>query len=193
MSKLEVQGEDHKLHGLWLWDYAYCLDDDAFPVSVKADVTARTKLELSSFLPDWWVYSEANQLQYSWKALIDLAVNILRCDATRIFVHGLYLDHDVSYTAQDIAVSDLPARGCSGAKRVNATTEIVNWDRFTHPERGALTTPVDYFYLHGKDASCCVEGTWLDWCMFACNILANENTKLCCPELYAPGLANNNY
>lgn len=49
------------------------------------------------------------------------------------------------------------------------------------------------FRLHGKDESCVAEGTWLDWVMFACNILANQNTKLVCPELYAPGLLNHNY
>lgn len=184
--KIEVKDEQHILNGLWLWDYAYSLDDDAFSEEIQADVTAKTKLELSSSLSDWWVHSEAGQPQYSWKELIDLAVNILRCEATRIFVHSLYLDHDVRYEAQDVPVSDLPERRCSGAKRVNATSEIINWG-------SATTTPVDYFYLHGKDESCCVEGTWLDWCMFACNILASDNTKVCCPELYAPGLANDNY
>jgi hypothetical protein len=51
----------------------------------------------------------------------------------------------------------------------------------------------ELFRLSGKDEGCCVEGSWIHWCMFACNVLASKNTGLIAPDVYAEGLSNDNY
>lgn len=51
----------------------------------------------------------------------------------------------------------------------------------------------DWFVITGKDDSCYAEGTWWDMICLARNILANPNTKQCCPEFYKPEWANDNY
>ena len=51
----------------------------------------------------------------------------------------------------------------------------------------------DWFVGYGKEEGCKFEGTWWDMVCFARNILANENTKMACPEFYRPKFANDNY
>lgn len=203
MSKIEIKDENHKLNGLWLWDYAYSLDGDAFSEEAEQDIQKKTGLEKSS-LGDWWVSPDDNPI-LNWQQMITLAVNILNCEATRLFVHGLYLKEIPVYGFKEFT-EKLPSEGCSGAKRVNAIagdytdhSAMMGLAGLFNQAKGVDIKPKevkmgkDRFRLSGKDDSCCVEGSWLDWCMMACNILASKNTELICPELYAPTLSNDNY
>lgn len=152
----------------------YRLHEDAFTDVLQEDIRTQTKLQISSWLGDWWTYSYAERPVLTWEQLLHLALHILHCQATRLFVGNLYLKTLPTYT---LTPTTLPLTGfVRGAKRVNAYSE--------RPHR---------FRLHGKDEGCCVEGTWYDWCCFACNILAHENTKIACPDVYEPLLENNNY
>lgn len=201
--KIEIKDENHKLKGLWLWDYSYSLDGDAFSDEVEQNIKENTGLEKGS-LGDWWVFPDNNPI-LSWQQMIDLALNILDCEATRLFVTSLYIKRIPKFEFKEFT-GDLPAQYCSGAKRVNAIagdysdySEIVGIKGLMNQVKGIDKKPIevkmgkDKFRLSGKDDSCCVEGTWLHWCLFACNILASENTKLIAPELYAPELNNDNY
>jgi hypothetical protein len=202
MSKIEIKDEKHLLKGLWLWDYGYNLGVSAFSDKVIEDAKSKTGLELGDW--DWWTLQESNPI-LNWEQMIALALNILNCKATKKFVSSLYIESipKVEFSKYE---GELPIKGCSGAKRVNAYagdymdySEIVGITGLMNQMKGKLPEPKEVkmdnnkFRLHGKDESCCVEGSWLDWCLFACNILASKNTKLIAPDLYATGLSNNHY
>jgi hypothetical protein len=203
---MEVKEEGHPLNGLWLWDCSYSLDGDAFDNKLRGDILAKTGLSQGS-IGDWWVFDDhGGNPVFSWPELVRLALNILNCEATRLFVHGLHLKSIPAYS--EVVVKDLPSKGVSGAKRVNA--DAGDYTDFSHMmgiegmmRRNAgmkdedlikqVKMDGDLFRLSGKDEGCCVEGSWLHWCTFACNVLASENTELVAPTLYAPGLKNSNY
>lgn len=203
MSKIEIKDDNHKLKGLWLWDYQYSLDGDAFSDEVEQDIKEKTGLEKSS-LGDWWVSPDDNPI-LNWQQMIQLALNILNCDATKLFVNSLHLATLPKFDFKEFT-GELPIQYCSGAKRVNASagdytdhSASVGIAGLMNQMRGIEIKPTevkmgkDKFRLSGKDESCCVEGTWLHWCLFACNILASKNTELIAPELYAPSMENDNY
>lgn len=77
-----------------------------------------------------------------------------------------------------IQIKKWESDGLSGAKRCNI--DASDW------------LP-DWFVGTGKDDSCYLEGTWWDMICLARNILANPNTKQCCPEYYHPEWENDNY
>jgi hypothetical protein len=157
----------------------YILDGDAFTPTTINDIQKTTRLHKSGWLGDWWVH-ESNNPKMTWAQLIDLALCILHTEATRLFVASLHLKTMPVYTlANDLPL--LPTNSVRGAKRINAWCE------------GNVCTVDEKFRLFGKDESCCVEGTWLDWCCFACNVLSSQNTKAMCADLYEPMLANSNY
>lgn len=206
---LKVDKEGHILHGLYSWSGGYDLNGDAFSLVSRLgeDIRKQTGL-VQGTLGDWWIFDDVrgdpNPI-FTWPQLIELALKILNCEATRLFVKGLYLKHIPKYKCKK--VKRLRNITCSGAKRVNARAgDYVDFlqgrsigQHFMEQIMGVELKPVKVkmdktkFRLYGKDESCVVEGTWLDWVMFACNILADQNTKLVCPELYAPGLLNHNY
>lgn len=203
MCKIEIKDDNHKLKGIWLWDYAYSLDGDAFSESVEENIKEQTGLNKGS-LGDWWVSPDDNPIM-NWQQMITLALNILNCAATRLFVHGLYIKEMPTFEFKEYT-GELPSQYCSGAKRVNASagdytdysestglTGLMNQMRGVEVKPKEVKMSKEKFRLSGKDESCCVEGSWLDWCLFACNILASKNTELIAPELYAPTLSNDNY
>lgn len=163
------------MYTLFAYKTTYHLSGDAFNESITADICQNVGLRKSQFLGDWWVHTKDNP-RLTWKDLVDLSLHILHAEATRLFVSNLYLSEIPSYTCTDAPLPRLHG-GVSGAKRVNA------WQLYD----------VNVFRLHGKDTSCCVEGTWFDWCCFACNVLASKNTEAWCPTLYEPALENDNY
>jgi len=75
MSKIEIKDDNHKLKGLWLWDYKYSLSEDAFSAEVEEDIKNKTGLHQGS-LGDWWVFRENNPI-LNWQQMITLALNIL--------------------------------------------------------------------------------------------------------------------
>lgn len=188
----------------------HTLDGDAFTEEMAATINQNTGLVKSDWLGDWWVHPEGNP-QLTWAELIDLAVGILCCDVTRLFVTSSHLEEKPTYKVR--SDQSLPDYSVRGSKRVNARRG--EWHDFSGlTGMGALQRIArgenleqaliarakeptldsgDRFRLHGKDESCLVEGTWRDWVCFACNILASKNTELACPELFAPHLANQNY
>lgn len=179
--------------GMYIYpQITYNLDGDAFTDEIANNIYETTKLNKSAWLGDWWTHEDTNP-ELIWQELIDLALHILHAEATRLFVHHFYLKAipTLAYTLSD--VSQISVNAISGAKRINAWRgEYEEWDQIRQRYEKPRHTG-NKFRLHGKDESCCVEGTWFDWCCFACNILASENTKLMCPDLYEPVLANNNY
>lgn len=202
MSEIEVKEKSHLLNGLSLWDYHYELHEYAFTDDIQGDIKEKTNLNQGN-LGDWWIHPDG-QPTYTWQQLIDLAIGILSCRATKLFVEGLYLENTPSYECKD--VKKLPSSYVSGAKRIGGSSGDytdysagTGFEGLKNMSTGGSTAPVEVkasdleFRFFGKDESCMVEGTWLDWTMLACNILANENTKKVCPELYAQGLANSNY
>lgn len=200
---IEVKDDKHKLKGLWLWDNAYSLHEDAFTDDIKDDIEKKTGL-IQGSLGDWWISPDNNPI-LDWKQLVTLAVNILNCDATRLFVHSLYLLDIPTFELKDFD-GELPVQDLSGAKRVNANAGdytdysgsmgmagLMNMMKGVEVKPKDIKLGKDKFRLSGKDESCCVEGSWLDWCLFACNIIASKNTEIIAPELYAPTLQNDNY
>lgn len=169
---------------------AYSVHEDVFTDEIAADIKTKTGLEKSAWLGDWWIFQDSNPI-FSWPTLIRLALNILNCEATRLYVENLYLQTPPK-GYQINTDAPLPTGYVSGAKRVNAYSgKIMVYNQITRKE-----DEVDAgrgFRLSGKDETCCVEGSWLHWVCFACNVLASENTKMICPDLYEPELANNNY
>ena len=168
----------------------YNLHGDIFTDALKENISQTTGLRASEWLPDWWVGEQDNPV-LSWKQLITLALNILHCEATRLFVYNLHLKQiPTGYTVNTDAA--LPRNAVTGAKRINAYSGVI--PVYNQVTRGEDTINAGTsFRLSGKDESCCVEGTWLDWCCFACNVLASPNTEAMCPDLYEPALENNNY
>jgi len=204
VCKIKVEADNHKLNGLWLWDYSYSLHEDVFSEDIKSDIKENTGLNQGS-LGDWWVFDLNPNPIYTWPELINLALNILHCKATKMFVDSLYLEEIPKYSLENY-LNELPCTSFSGAKRINADSgdytdysEIVGINALKNMLTGREPKPKnvkmgkDKIRLSGKDESCCVEGSWLDWCMFACNILANKNTEIFAPELYAPTMKNDNY
>ncbi len=178
------------LFGLNIGGLGYALHEDAFTEELKEDIERKTQLEMGS-LGDWWVfptYMPRNvpgwkdiALVRPWSGLLKLALNILNCEATRLFVNNLYLDYIPAYTATDDF--ELKTVAVHGSKRTTAWYEPDESRRAGKP----------MFWMYGKDESCCIEGSWYDWCCFACNILASENTLQSCPALYEPKMKNDNY
>lgn len=185
----------------------YRVDDTSFTDALREDIFSHTGLEQSGWAGDWWVHPAGNPI-FSWSELCRLALSILHCEATRLFVPNLYMaTHVPSVTLQEGA--QLTVFHVSGAKRVNAYsgdytdyTDFVGMAAIRKALRGEKNRPeeapriqnsLDRFRLSGKDESCVVEGTWFDWVCFACNILASKNTQALCPNLYEPALANDNY
>lgn len=182
----------------------YNLHGDTFQNSLVGTIRETVGLRKSAWLGDWWVYDATDNPSLSWRELIDLALNILHSEATRLFVSNLYLKEIPRCTPT--TASMLPVSGIRGAKRVNADRgawgdyrEAVGIPGLYNPNRDEiLRNPPkrdtgDKFRLSGKDESCCVEGSWFDWCCFACNVLASQNTNVLCPDLYEPALSNDNY
>lgn len=183
----------------------YSLHGDAFQQPLTDTILETVGLRKSDWLGDWWVYAATDNPSLSWSEMIDLALNILHSEATRLFVSNLYLKEVPKYTPI-LTASALPVSGIRGAKRVNADRGTWNDYRgatgisgLYNPNRDEiLRNPPqrdtgDKFRLSGKDESCLVEGAWFDWCCFACNILASENTNVLCPDLFEPALSNDNY
>jgi hypothetical protein len=177
---------------------SYSLHGDAFQQSLTDAIRETVGLR-KSWLGDWWVYASADNPSLSWSEMIDLALNILHSEATRLFVSNLYLESKPINAAQRGVVQRnsneqvLPIWHMSGAKRINALCgEYPVWNQSKNAVDIVLNSG-DKFRLSGKDESCCVEGSWFDWCCFACNVLASENTNVLCPDLYEPALGNDNY
>ena len=172
----------------------YSLHGDAFPTLLTDSIRETVGLRKSEWLNDWWVYSATDNPLLSWSEMIGLALRILHSEATRLFVCNLYLKTQaIPVHTPRLTASMLPVSGIRGAKRVNADRGMYQeWTTFGQ-RLGPARDSDDKFRLSGKDESCCVEGTWFDWCCFACNVLASKNTNVLCPELYEPALANNNY
>ena len=199
------------MYSLFMFGALYNLSDDLFTVEIKAGVKALTGLEYGGSMDDWWVFPDTKEMNFgnpvfSWPDLIKLSLSILNCRLTSLVCKNLHLETMLKgITFKE--VSELPHTGVSGAKRVNACAGdytdyhygLTSMQSFAAQLRGAepapkkITLPNNMFRLHGKDRSCVVEGTWLHWVCFACNVLASENTKLVCPEVYEPALRNNNY
>jgi hypothetical protein len=183
--------------------HQYALDENVFDeLKLDEDIREATGLERGT-LGDWWVFEPNGNPILSWHDLIRLSLGILHCRATKLLVHNLHLNHLPNY---DIHPDPkLKSKYVSGAKRVNAVSgDYTDYSAYTglaglmNPDKDISQAPVvsnsdDMFRLHGKDESCCVEGTWFDWVAFACNVLASENTKIVAPALYEPKLANSNY
>lgn len=170
----------------------YNLDGDAFTPEIVDNIHKTTRLCKSDWLGDWWVHEDTNP-ELTWQQLIDLALNILHTEATRLFVHHFYLKAIPTYKITPFPDGWQFIRNISGAKRVNGFCgEYEEWDQIRQRYEKPRDTG-DKFRLSGKDEGCCVEGTWFDWCCFACNILASENTQIMCADLYEPALANGNY
>lgn len=177
----------------------YSLHSDAFQNSLVGTIRETVGLRKSDWLGDWWVYAATDNPSLSWRELIDLALNILHSEATRLFVSNLYLKSKPIDATQQGTVQrndgkqTLPVWHMSGAKRINALRgEYPIWNYSKNVVEKVLDSG-DKFRLYGKDETCMVEGTWFDWCCFACNVLASENTNVLCPDLYEPALGNDNY
>lgn len=206
MSKIEVNDKEHLLSGLFLYECAYKLSGEVFTEELSKEIRDKTLLEMSDPTWDWFTHLEVNPI-LSWPQMISLALGILNCESTKLFVNGLYLETIPSFEMKEIDESiQLPELSISGAKRVNAGagdytdySDMMGIAGLVNQKLGRDVSPKDiklsnqYFRLSGKDESCCVEGSWLDWCMFACNVLASKNTELIAPKIYAPTMANNNY
>lgn len=203
MSKINVKIEGHPLNRLWLWDESYSLGGSAFNEEIVIDINEKTGLEDGN-LGDWFVFNNPDNPILTWEQLIMLSLRILNCDATKLFVHSLYLESipELEFIKTD---AKLPCQSVSGAKRINAFTDEEYTDHWNgtspldmlltgnHPAPTKKPLGDNLFFLHGKDDSCQVEGTWLGWVMFACNIIASKNTEIICPDIYAEGMANDNY
>ena len=181
------------------------MSEDWITPALKEDIEAGTSFEQSDWLGDWW-YPGGNP-ELTWSELINWSIKILSADATRDLHPDYFIGEAPTYS---ISVGvDLPVSYVSGAKRVNAARG--EWHDFSSVMgQNALFIPNveqrmrdimaespkdsgERFRMHGKDESCMVEGTWFDWVCFARNVLASENTRLCCPDLYRPEWANDNY
>lgn len=193
----------YSLFGMKPSEYQYNLDEHVFQELGLIDkIQLRTGL-VNGTLGDWWVFEPEGNPIYSWSDLIMLALAILHCDATRLLVHNLYLDHNPNFEPKE--ADKLPVHYVSGAKRVNAVSgDFTDYSAYTgfagllNPDKDISNAPLvknpdNMFRMHGKDEGCCVEGTWFDWVAFACNVLASKNTEVVAPELYEPKLQNSNY
>ena len=160
-----------------------------FTGEMEQEIAERLGFEKSDWLGDWWLPGGNPEL--TWAELIEWAVRILNTEATRVHYPAAYLDAAPVYAVD--AGAELPKASVSGAKRVNG------YRGESHDDSGAIIDNPPQrdsgvrFRLSGKDSSCKVEGSWWDWICFAHNILASENTKVACPALYHPELANDNY
>lgn len=205
MSKIEVKQKNHPLNGLYLYDKSYSLNGEIFNNKLKQDIIEKTKLEMSDETWDWWTFSLEDNPILNWKELVMLSLKILNCKSTNMFVNGLYIKSIPNFKFQEFS-GELPIKHISGAKRVNAYSGdytdhsesvglkgLFNLFKDTNIEPKEIKMSGNKFRLSGKDESCCVEGSWLDWCMFACNVLASKNTEIICPELFALDLKNDNY
>lgn len=178
------------MHRLFQLGTSYHLDGDAFTSDIAANIRETTGLVKSAWLGDWWVHPDNNP-EMLWEEVVAMALQILHTEATRLFVSNLYLKAMPTYTIA--AGQELPVTSVRGAKRVNAWRGTYQEFNMLSQQMGDMCDTGDKFRFSGKDESCCVEGTWFDWCCFACNVLASENTRIMCPALYEPMLANSNY
>lgn len=197
---------NYPLGDLYSWDEHYSLHEDSFSKEIRKNILQKTKLSCSD-CDDWWFFEDNHNPIFSWKELIVLSIQILRTKATRLFMKHLYVEKD--YRPKFLEYSEnLPEGYISGAKRINAISGEYKDFNHTHmnileslqyfgnggkPEFKEVKLDTNMFRLSGKDESCWVEGSWNQWCMFACNVLASKNTEIVCPELYAPKLTNNCY
>src|SRR5690242_10835859 len=103
----------------------------------------------------------------------------------------MYLEHGRQLDENHV---ELQGRALSGAKRVNVGTgEYVDvGDRFMTimtgiPQKHTTRhTEEGQFFMHGKDDSCLVEGSWYDWLCLVGNVLASNSVKHNYPKLYMP-------
>ncbi len=187
----------------------YWLHEDAFTQELRDDIEQQTGLVIGS-LGDWWVFPSwkgtGNPI-LTWPELLTLALHILHCEATRLFAESLYLKVIPPVTI--VPESQPVVFHVSGAKRVNADSgdytdfsdyvgmaaigKILRGEENRIEDAPRIQNSQERFRLSGKDDSCMVEGSWWDWCCFAANVLASENTKVMAPDLYEPALKNENY
>lgn len=198
----EITNKNYK--GMYsLFDFkesSYNFSSDVFTAKLEGEILAKTGLR-SGNLEDWWLFDQSHP-ELTWKEMIELALGILNCEATRLFVRNLYLGTVPEFVVKKVK---LPESYVGGAKRVNFSsgtyhdyTGAVGLGGLANPNRDEiLRNPpkktTKKFRGCGKDEGCSVEGSWWHWVCLACNVLASENTKLSCPELYEPALKNDNY
>lgn len=148
-------------------------------------------------LGDWFIHVEGKPRLY-FNELLKLCSNILACGMTEKYAPAMYLAGGLQFEEKPVTLKEY---GFSGAKRVNVASgeytdigdplpAILTGQPQTFTER---RTEQDQFFMHGKDDSCLVEGTWYDWLCLVGNILASETVKENYPTLYQPQLANDNY
>lgn len=179
----------------------YHPSEDAFSDSMQAEIFEKTGLKISCW--DWWTFQGADNPVFRWEELMRLSLAILSCKATKHLVSNLFLETIPTFTPSN---ADLPQDYVRGAKRVNFSrgdyhdyTGAVGLLGLMNPNREEIfnNPPVRStkggWRGSGKEESCSVEGSWVEWVALACNVLSSENTKVAAPEIYEPALSNNTY
>lgn len=151
----------------------------------------------SGSLDDWFLHVDGKPKLY-FNELLKLCSSILRAGMTKKYAPGMYLESGLEFDEKPVELKD---RGWSGAKRVNVATG--GYIDIGDPMMAILTgqpqehktgrTEDDQFFMHGKDESCLVEGSWFDWLCLVGNVLASDTVKHNYPALYQPQLKNDNY
>lgn len=151
----------------------------------------------SGSLDDWFLHVEGKPRIY-FNELLRLCSNILSCGMTKKYAPEMYLEDGLVFAEKTVVLKE---KGFTGAKRVNvASGEYTDlgdplFAIFTGMPQQHTTrrTEKDQFFMHGKDDSCVVEGSWYDWLCLVGNILASKTVQHNYPELHQPKLANDNY
>lgn len=150
----------------------------------------------SGSLDDWFLHVEGKPRLY-FNELLKLCSNIVKSDMTQKYAPSMYSKDGLQFTEKPVELKD---HGWSGAKRVNvATGEYIDLGdplmaiMTGRQEMRTRNTEADQFFMHGKDESCLVEGSWFDWLCLVGNVLSSDTVKHNYPELYQPQLKNGNY
>lgn len=156
-------------------------------------------VNLQSEHEDWdWITHVDGKPKLYFNELLKLCSSILKAPLTEKYAPTMFVPEGLKFEEKTV---ELKEHGWSGAKRVNVAsgeytdisdpfTAIVTGQEQTFTPR---KTEEGQFFMHGKDDSCLVEGSWYDWLCLVGNILGSDTVRVNYPELYQPQLKNDNY
>lgn len=173
---IEVNNQNSPFKDLWLYESCYTLNNDLFTTELKKQTLRTTGLGLIG-LDDWWSTIKTSNPEYTWKQLVELALNILNSEATRLLCHTMWLKKIPNVEIKDFETINLPTHHINITKRIHISCSITDFGSGEHKM-------MQKYMLFGENVRSRVEGNWMHWIRTALAILADQNTEKVAPELY---------
>jgi len=188
-----ILAQSELVKNLDIGKYGYNLDLDFFDKVLEEvephlidDVEKKTILELGG-MSDWWVSSKDDKPKMTIIEVINFALSILNCEMTKFFMRTMYIESIPEIEVPEI--ESFPVISFRGSKRVHCLP-IKAYENESYIDPLVIS---DLFIFYGKEESCCVEGSWLDWVCFAGNVLSSDFVKTYLTDIYKENLKNDNY